>query len=251
MFKTGNVSFPAARLRWLALAAAVLIAACTTSPIAPENKAAIRNANIGVVSLLGNQFNGIYVGVTVFGNESYVAAVPDWKIDTFVSDTLLSDLHRRGYRASRLALGTAPVEGFSRPVTGLMQSGTDVDFKRLLALAAEQRFTTLALVAKARANANDPHEHFMQGSYGLYERNVMGLHRSCLYSFAGISFIDVATGRFIGSSKATPCDSWDDDLPDWKSSFAQLSPAEQQTLRNALFARIGKQLLKAVRDIEL
>ncbi|QHS11195.1 hypothetical protein [Sinimarinibacterium sp. NLF-5-8] len=144
-----------------------------------------------VVSLLGDVFHGIQIGTTVFGNNSYDVAVPEWNIDGVVEKTIIAQLGRTSAR-SVTVLQHDP--GLRARMEKTWTAIGGYDYKDLLALARQQGADTLILVRPSRYDNAPAHKP----GYGFFERNFMGLSRRCFYSLFITSAFSTASGKEMG-----------------------------------------------------
>ena len=89
----------------LCLAAALAVAGCTTTEVAPEKAAAIKT--VGLVSALGEEVRLQHVGLTVFSNDLHTTKL-DWQLDRHVLDRLAQHLGAR-YQIRPVSYDKAPL----------------------------------------------------------------------------------------------------------------------------------------------
>lgn len=210
-------------------------------PVSDQDLAKVKK--VAVVSLLGNSFNGIHIGFTVFNNSRYTADVTDWKVDGMVSEQALSMLTTtKRFSVSSLELGS-DVAAF---YTDRKPDSTAVNYKKLLALAAAGNHDTVVLVRRAQYD-NAP---FHVGGYGLFDRSGLYVGR-CVYSLFVVEVIDVATEAQLAWEWGYPCLHGDEDVIPWKVNFDQYSLEEKRLIRARLEQGIRNSLSRALHKLRL
>lgn len=201
---------------------AVVLSGCAAldlkRSVATEDLATTKN--IGVVSWLGDTFNGTSIGTTVFNNEYFTAQVPDWRISNFATSRAVIALNANNRQAAALDLsGLDP-----------RKLGVEKD-SQIWDAAIKQRFDKLVVIG---AGVSDNVRMFKPG-FGLQQTGLFfTTPNRCVYVGYVISVFDVSTRKSVGwewGGGQYPCEAKSaNDIP-FKSKFSDYSPNEQQLLR--------------------
>jgi len=198
-----------------------------------------KTRRVGVVSVLGETFNGVSVGTTVFNNEYFKASVAEWGVDQFAADTALA-LLRSNARFSAQALER----------TTLSAEQIRADKGKLLWDAAEkQGYDKLVIV---RPGVSDNYPFFVPG-YGLMERSFFGNGKRCVYAAYVVDVYDVASHQPVAWEwgGGAPCESAkDSDLP-FKKQFTDYSDEEKQAMHQRLEKRLSEGLRYSLEKLSL
>lgn len=219
------------------------LSGCSTLGRVPNDRLE-KIKSIGVVSLLGNTFHGIYVGGTVFENKKYIAQVDDWKIDHYVSDFMLAELRAtRKYQVGVVNLGTASAEDFY-----LEQRRDLVDIKKLSDKASKQNYDTIVLVSRAHHDSFPFHDD----GYGFFKH--CGLFnivcRAYVYSLFTVEVVDVKSKTEIAFAWGYPVSDKEEETA-WKKSFNSFSVEEREVLRKDIQEQIAVNVVKALQKLNL
>lgn len=238
--------------RALVLVVAALLSACATTKLPPESKAKMTASHIGVASLLGSEIGNIYNGVTIWGNESTSSVVPEWAIDDLNEHKLIAGLQAKGYTIKEVDLGDAPPKSFYDSSSGSMWMAADL--KKISGLGRQQGFSTMVAVTRSLPNTEDPIEVAVAkgsaASYGVFHKNLFGVHLGCAYSFIDVLVIDSNSEDIVASATLHPCSGGYDELPEWKGDFSKYSEEERETIRTLLTKRLDAQIQDAIARLE-
>lgn len=225
----------------VAVTCALALSACTTlnikRPVSEDDLKSIKR--LGVVSLLGDSFQGVSVGTTVFNNQSFSSPVPDWQVDAHASTTAL-DLLKTNTRLSTALLDR----------TRLSPEQAQAEGGKLLWQAAEQQGFDRLVVIRPGVSDNNP---FFRPSFGLFERSLLGSGRRCVYAAFVVDVYDVASRKPIAWEwgGGMPCElGKDSDLP-FKAPFAAYTDAERADIRRRLQVRLSEALGYSLRKLSL
>lgn len=220
---------------------AIAVSGCASlnikRPVAEEDLS--KTKRVGVVSILGNTFNGVSIGTTVFNNASFSAPVPEWSIDSYAASVALGLLRsNRRFESGALDRGNLSAED-ARADGG----------KRLWEAAEKQGFDKVLLV---RPGVSDNYIQFRPG-FGLYERSMLGSSRRCIYAAYVVDVYDVATRKPIAWEwgGGMPCLVGSDNGFAFKQKFDDYSTDEKQALRQRLEARITESLQYSLEKLSL
>jgi len=101
------------------IAATVLIflglalAGCSTPSVehGVSDGSAPKIQRVGVASRLGDTFEAVFVGLTIFGNDSFSASVPGWNMDQSATEISLRLLQTNAnFQPAPIDLGTLTVD---------------------------------------------------------------------------------------------------------------------------------------------
>ncbi len=200
------------------------------STLAPADKARIHR--VGVISLVGDSIRGSYVGMTVFNNEYYDAAVPDFALDQILetesarsigSGSVALPMEREAVRSAagytRFFGGTAPYD-VSR-AAGVIRG-----------IAAQRKLDALAIWTPT---VFEDHGMRLSGaslSAGLFGKKMgAGIH-------AVMGVYDGATGTRLAGNIGSVSNggAWGSASPGildirWRDKFDQFTPQEREALR--------------------
>lgn len=196
---------------------------------------------VGIVSLLGDTFHGVGVGLTRFNNVDYSSQVPDWNIDSTTTDFLRAALNDGGCAA-------APLEIQPQHAQDFFSKGhpDEPDAKELRKLAGEQHFDTLVLVI----GAPDAHAPTPPG-FGLFEQGAFGIHNVFPYADFRLTVLDVATGKDIDTKYSYGTESKPrKDIP-WKTTLDEYAPEEQALIRKGIEQHIHSELTRMLEQMKI
>lgn len=190
--------------RLLAIGAVVALAGCATEPSKVEQGNLSRIKNVGVVSVAGDPFHMVHVGLTAFQNRRSEAAVADWRLDEEAENLVKSTLEKGGrYRVFPLQPDRAALR---KAHTGKPMDPIDFELvgKELRPALAAQPVDAIIVLARY------PGEDAISGSnqriegVGLYARAPLTSDVKILAPYAsyGIWIIDGATLKPLGSRQA-------------------------------------------------
>lgn len=219
----------------------IFFAGCTALDMKrPVSENYLRDADrIAVVSLLGDWFQMIHIGTTIFNNEQYPQKV-NWSVDEYAEK-----------EAVRLLSGNSGLKVFSllRPSRNAEDyykygSSTQVDYEKLIGLSKAQGATSLVVIRRSQYD-NAP---FHIGGYGFFERSAFGMTSKCAYALFIVDVFDVKTGKKMAWEWGKPCLSGDEGLA-WKKPFSSYSTEEQALLRSRVLSQIRSNLETAFREV--
>lgn len=206
-------------------------------PVSEEDASSMHK--VGVVSALGDTFNGISIGTTVFANAHFSAQVPEWNIDDFASSTALAILQENGKFQSALLL---------HPNFRAQQLSAD-KARLVWELAQEQGFDTLVVLWPS-VSTNFP---FFIPGYGYFERSFLGLENRCLYAGYIVETYNVAARKRTAWEWGgeMPCQFGSEMNIPYLEKFDDYSDSDKQLMRKAIEARIAQTLRYAMAKMSL
>ncbi|WP_296000688.1 hypothetical protein [Rugamonas sp.] len=216
----------------MALATTLTLAGCASgggqAPAADNGP--VRIKQVGVLSLLGDDFHMVRLGLTNFGNLAYDTSVPDWQIDQVATTSalkLLSENHRITSKA------------FDKAALSKAQLRND-DSDQLWQAARSQGLDTLIIVRPAVTEST---RNFVAG-VGLYERKMFGEGDRCVYTAYIARVYDVATRKELDSNWAgpSPCKVGADGEVPFKTHFNEYTTANTDLMRKLLAERFDETL---------
>lgn len=222
----------------VALLLTLLLAACSGMRGGLSKTDLESSKKVAVVSLLGQNFHGIHVGTTVFGNTAYDTHVPEWNIDGMAEQTIISHIGRAA-SLSAIALQHDPDLGSRLESTRSFMQG--YDYQEVINLAKKQGADTVILVQPIRYD-NAP---FHKPGYGFFERTFLGSSRRCVYSLFIMSAFSTESGRKVGWEWGFPCESGEAEM-EWKDGFDKYSEKELQLLRRKTEESVKQNVMKAL-----
>jgi hypothetical protein len=222
------------------IAAGALVAAVAAFAADPLETTLTSEKKVAVVSLLGDQFHGIRVGTTVFGNLEYEADVSEWNIDQF-AEQLLASHFRDAHSLAVVPLNLDATERkrFARSESAFM----GYDYDRIFELARAQGFDVLALVKPVKYQ-NAP---FFKPGYGFYEKTFMGSERRCVYTLFIVDFRSVASQAEMGWEWGKPCQGGERELQ-WREKFGDFTESEKVLLRQRVEESLRGAMLPAASE---
>ena len=214
------------------LALTLALAGCASgggqAPVADTGPVKIKQ--VGVLSLMGDDFHVVRHGLTNFGNIQYDATVPDWQIDQVATTSalkLLSENHRITSKA------------FDKSALNKAQLRSD-DSDQLWQAARSQGIDTLIIVRPANTEST---KNFVPG-VGLYERKMFGEGDRCVYTAYIAKVYDVATRKELDSNWGgpSPCRVGADGEVPFKEHFNEYSTVNTNLMRKLLMERFDETL---------
>lgn len=231
----------------LIFSAATVLAACATSPgpRAVESASLSSVKRVAVVSALGDEFNGVKVGLTVFGNEYFNAKVADWAVDAYVER-----------KAEELLSSHVDAKSLT-PLIGPGDRAGSPETKGLWFQAARSRgYDTLFLIS-AQKSENYP---FHRPPYGFHDRKLgsipelpgikgVGLGGRCVYAMYIVQLFDVKTEKELAWQwgGTEPCQKDADNDLFFQSRFDHYNESQRAEFRNRLFRQIDRSLDEVVK----
>ena len=194
---------------------------------------------VGVVSLLGNQFQAVSIGTTVFTNNSFSFPVPDWNIDKTALEEALTLLRRNArFKSDSVATGGLSIDQLNAN-----------EGKQLWEAAERQKFDRLVIL-RPGVSSNDP---FFKPSYGYFERSFFGSHFRCIYAAYIVDVYDVPTRRPIawewGGQR--PCERRHEGSLEFKGAFDKYSNEEKAAFKKGIEDRLRESLVYALQELSL
>lgn len=221
-----------------------LVAACVArGPIKEDRRHTIKD--IGVVSLLGNEFYGIHLAP--FDNRYYAVDVKDWQIDKYVEETISRKLVESKKYSNVAAIPNGVRYVKFEEKKSLYQD--KVDIEGLISEAKKLNIDTLLIV---RRNRYDNAARFLRG-YGFAKAVAMSTTH-CTYALYIIEAYDVLTGKPMAWEWGLPvgevCTPVDGNLT-WKDSYSDFSEEEWLLIRNNLKSTLDKGIHNALYSLWL
>lgn len=226
------------------LIAAVALSGCVMrGPISPEYP--LQHKKMAVVSELGNHFQYVTVGTTVFTNNITKADVSDWKINHQTASHLVSKLQQRNIPANEIESDFFTAMDDGSPYT----IGTVKD--KVITKVKSMGYQSLLLV-RPTTSENFP---FFRPGYGLNTRYFFGSPKSCIYAMYILELYDLENDKSIGwdwvNANNGPCIfNSANDIP-VKENFDQFSPKEKQDIRTRLEQWLKTSLDNTLRSMKL
>jgi hypothetical protein len=229
-------------LRWTVVAAALALGACAAMDLKQSLTEQERSAmhKVGVVSLLGDKVNGVFVGTTPLNNQHFAAPVAHWNIDAFVVAQIVQLLGQPG---AHFAVGE-----IAHP--GLDADALRADRARLLwETAQSQGFDTVVSVWPT-VSENFP---FFKPGYGLYDNTLLGHSHRCLYASYTVEIYDVASRRRLAWEWGgeSPCHLEDEGGIAYRDGFDNFTEPQKRAILAGVQARIAQSLPYALNHLDL
>lgn len=225
-------------LRRLAVVSLVVIlAGCQTLPVPAEGQPARR---IGVISLMGDTFNGLTVG-TLFKTREPVWSITDWQADQAMADQAAALLNTRPqWNAVALKRTAVPVTAMRKPLDPAVWA------------AAEAQGVQWILVFMPFVH--DDLRGSIRPGFGLSESNFLGDQQRCITLAYRADVYEVASRSHLKSENSIPryCRAHrkDNDLDlSLKDRVDEYSPGELGTLKQRLWHRMDLTLRHNLDDL--
>lgn len=194
---------------------------------------------VGVVSVLGDKFQGVYVGTTVFTNKSFFAPVPEWGIDrTAREETLVLLKKNTRFEAAAVDLGGLSVDEI------LENEGA-----ALWKAAEQQKFDRLVILSPG---VSDNYRNAHSG-YGYYEKSFFGSSDKCIYAAYIVYVYDVASKKPIAWEwgGGGPCvHKYEGELK-FKDAFDKYSAEEKSALKTEVESNIKDGMVYSLKKLYL
>ena len=204
--------------------------------------------HVGVVSLFGSTFHGVGLGLTVFNNFAFSAAVPDWGIDEDTASFLQSTLSEGGYTAARLNIQPKTSDDLYIK-DGKVDQPDLVELRRL---ATEQGFDTIISVERGAARTYYPTIVPIPGGYGLYERGAFGIaHQVYPYAQFFVRVVEVKTGKVIKSDIGNAAEGYPSKAIPWTTKFEDLSDDKKSLIKRGIEEHIHHELTRTLGEMRV
>jgi hypothetical protein len=227
----------------LAITSALIQGCAMRGPISPEYQ--IQNKKMAVVSELGNNFQHVIVGTTVFTNNITKSDVRDWRVNHTTAAYLISKLGERGTHADEVESDFFTSLDDGSPYT----IGTVRD--KVISKVKAMGYQSLLIVRPTTAD-NYP---FFRPGYGLHTRYFFGTPKSCIYAMYILELYDLEKDKTIGwdwvNAMNGPCIlNSANDLP-VKESFNEFSDKEKTEIRQRLESWIKTSLDTTLKSMQI
>jgi hypothetical protein len=205
----------------------------------------IGNKNIAVVSELGNNFQHVTVGTTVFTNNITKSDVKDWEINHLAAGHLVSKLNELGIKATEVESDFfTPRDGDSLYTISQVK---DEVVKKITPLG----FDSLLIIKPTRSE-NFP---FFLPGYGRNTRYFLGEPSSCIYAMYILELYDLSSRETIGwdwvNARKGPCQFKNANDITVKDDFASYSTQEKADIRARLESWIKNSLDESLKSLQL
>jgi hypothetical protein len=217
-------------------ATAVLLVALTsaayaglfTTALSTEDASQLKR--VAVVSVLGDTLRARQVGLTVFGNKSFDAPIPDWALDADV----------RALMQVRI-IASGRIKGIVEPLVV-----STSDRKTILALARDGGFDAVV----AALPEEDPNDRFLAPGPGTMYKSVLGLNHLRACDGMVVRIWRVSNGKQIAYSHPDQCTQ----LPIaavWHDKWSDYTDAEKHTTLELVQSFVHQQIMRALSDLRL
>lgn len=208
----------------------LFLSGCASS-LTPADKARIRR--VGVVSLVGDSIRGSYVGLTVFNNEYYDAAVPDFALDQILET---ESAHSIGSGGVALPMERAALESAAK-YRSILAGGAPYDLSRakggIQNIAAQRKLDAVAIWTPTVFEDYGMRLRGASLSAGTFGRKMgAGI-------YAVMDVYDGATGMRLARNVGNVAHlggfgAADPGILDirWRDKFEQFTPEERATIRS-------------------
>src|SRR3990167_1804557 len=234
--------------RILAVAGIIALAACTTAPKEPISGV----KSIGVVSALGDQFDMMSIGTTVFNNSSGSGDISDWKINDLVIDSVSAQLQGR-YDLVAVDYPRAEINSEEREkITGAWIDDTKAQISEMLSdklkpSGGKAPDAYLVIFPEHTATAFRGYQTFLD--IGMYSSSLLGDRRSYVFVSAQMALVDASTFAVLRRQgfrstfqsadmtkryKNDGFSYWRIDESAWAADFDSLTDAQKMTIKAAV-----------------
>jgi hypothetical protein len=199
-----------------------------TTALSTEDASQLKR--VAVVSVLGDTLRARQVGLTVFGNKSFDAPIPDWGLDADV----------RALMQERI-IASARIKGVVEP---LVVSTSDK--KAILVLARESGFDGVV----AALPEEDPNDRFVAPGPGTMYKNALGINHLRACDGMVVRMWRVSDGKQIGYGHPDQCTR----LPIaavWYDKWNDYTDAEKHTTLELVQSFVRQQVTMALSDLRL
>jgi hypothetical protein len=185
---------------------------------------------LAVISVLGDTLHARQIGLTVFQNKSFDAAIQDWGLDA----TVMSDLRDRVIASGRITGDVVSV------------ATTSSDTKTIIALARDQGFdAVLAVLPTENPNAN-----YIAPGAVLLRRKLPGVDKLYACNGMALRIFRVSDGKQIGYAFPNSC-TVKPSAPAWHDTWAQFTDEEKKATVDAVQSYIGFQVEEALSAVNI
>ena len=193
------------------LSSAPAFAGLFSTSVSPEDLHQIKH--LAVVSTIGDTVHGRLIGLMVFQNKSFDAAVPGWSIDEHVTKTLVETIAAAG-----------KIDG---PIAALPTSSAKPS--EIIAEAKAQGFDSV-LIVLPQANA---HDETIAPGITLLHRKLPGVDKVHPCDVVAARIYRVSDRRQIGFATPDPCN-YAKYTQIWHNSWDEFSAEEKEATLDAL-----------------
>lgn len=199
--------------------------------------------SIAVVSLLGNDFHAIKIGLTVFNNEYYESDVSGWSVDQFAEQEILKYLnYRQNFHGKTLTYEP----NFRQEFLEKSKNPFKNQYLDVIDLAKKQGANTVIFVEPV-TSSNSP---LLKPGYGFVEQNKPPFSPIRSPYFAAIiRIISVDDGELLGWRWITSPGI--DQSIKWKGRLENYSPDEIGQIRKTLLNGLGESLRTSLKEMGL
>ncbi len=227
------------------------VAGCSTT-LSDTQVNSVRH--VAVISMLGNTFHGIHIGVLPGIRTGYDANVGDWHVDEDITDYLRNRLTANGFTVARLDLSPKKTEDFySKPLVSNHYiriegyASPEPHYAELCRLAVGQGDDMLLVLGRS----DDPNVFGVTPGYGLVDGHVFGRALRSVYAEFVIRAFDTQSCSQRAVAIPNPSDPKPANTLPWKDSYEAFSVDEKVQLKAAIKARIRSEIDQGLRTMNL
>jgi hypothetical protein len=214
------------------MTSSIAYAGLFSSSLSDADAAAVHK--ITVMTVLGETLYVDRLGLTVFGNEAFHVAVPEWGIDNLLTDHIVQAIQHGGrFSAEALNLAALPVD------VKASDSAYDLSKHRRLAIlnqAKAQGADTVLLFLRER----NVHDRNMPPGFGIYSQKLLKHEEAYLFASFGVHLFRVDGDSALAQQHPDPAFQPGYKQP-LKSAWDQYSAEEKSalelTLKQAIILR--------------
>lgn len=202
-----------------------------------------KTRHVGVVSSLGDTFEGATIGWTIFNNDFFSESVADWQIDQYASGAATVYLKTN----PRFETSLFSLDSSARAKLAELRPTDD---HPIWQVAQQQGFDTLVAIRPAQRETMG----FPVSGYGYFERSRTPMAPlRCVYASFKIDVYDVATRQLIAWEwgGAAPCRLVTSYEVPFRKPMKEYSPSEIQSLRDNLQNQMNSGMREALTKLAL
>lgn len=205
----------------------------------------LKDKKIAIVSDLGNNFQSIVVGTTVFSNEFTKTDVTDWQINALAAQHISKHLETKGLSGSIVESNVFPsLEDSSR-------AKIDKIALSIIPKVKTQGFDSLILVRPSSLD-NEP---FYKPGFGQQKRYFFGIPKGCLYAIYMVEIYDLHREELVGiewmNARQGPCEPRYEQTFALKDKFEDYSEQEKILIRDRMKKHMNLSLTRTLHTLQL
>ena len=228
-----------------------LTGCATTQPIQQEKLDSI--SRVSAVSLMGNELNLIFGGITILTKKWLKSDATNWHIDDFVQEAIRKAIVAEGrhrYVDIDLDTDTMMKVYVSREVDPCSAPKYDFSLIRdkIRHIRSEYGIDMLIFVLESGPPCFDWQGPLVVG-YGVYQETIFGLQHTETHASSRVIALDASNLEELSSHLVASFESIDNRYQ--KSGFESLTPEEKRLMEHSIKVQLWGNIVTALKDMGL